>query len=281
MAGLVPAIPIREALRLPRRDRRAKPGDDNREVGVSSSFRDEELLADVIARLIGDVRHVAVGNASPIPATAALLARERGHGRPYVSLLGSPKHTFWTDGGRELFDCASQGRIDVFFLSGGQIDGHGNINLVSIGDYEHPKVRFPGSFGSAYLYYVVPKVILFRTEHSRRTLVPQVDFISAPGSTEPNVFRTGGPIALVTNRCLFAFANGRFRLESVHPGHTVEEVIENTGFDFDRPAQVPETPAPSPETITLMRGTVAQELAEVYPQFAAQVFGVGHTAFAR
>ncbi len=245
------------------------------------NFRDEELLADVIARLIGDVRHVAVGNASPIPATAALLARERGHGRPYVSLLGSPKHTFWTDGGRELFDCAGQGRIDVFFLSGGQIDGHGNINLVSIGDYAHPKVRFPGSFGSAHLYYVVPKVILFRTEHSRRTLVPDVDFISAPGASEPNVFRTGGPIALVTNRCLFSFADGRFRLESVHPGHTVEEVVENTGFDFERPAQVPETPAPSPETLTLMRETVAPQLAEVYPQFAAQVFGVGQAAFAR
>ena len=57
------------------------------------TVRPEELLASVIADLIGDVRHVAVGNASPIPATAALLARERGHGRPYVSLLGSPKNT--------------------------------------------------------------------------------------------------------------------------------------------------------------------------------------------
>src|ERR1041385_1498047 len=184
-------------------------------------FRLEELLADVIANLIGDVRHVAVGNASPIPATAALLARERGRSnglqRPYVSLLQSRKHNFFTDGARELFDCAGQGRIDVFFLSGGQIDGQGNVNLVSIGDYEHPKVRFPGSFGSAYLYYVVPKVILFRTEHSRRTLVPKVDFISAPGGNTPNVFRTGGPIALVTNRCVFSFdrASQRFTLESV------------------------------------------------------------------
>ena len=132
------------------------------------NFRDEELLADVIARLIGDVRHVAVGNASPIPATAALLARERGKGRPYVSLLQSRKHNFFTDGARELFDCAGQGRIDVFFLSGGQIDGHGNVNLVSTGDYTHPKVRFPGSFGSAYLYYVVPKVILFRVPTASR-----------------------------------------------------------------------------------------------------------------
>ncbi len=245
------------------------------------NFRDEELLADVITRLIGDVRHVAVGNASPIPATAALLARERGNGRPYVSLLGSPKNTFWTDGARELFDCAGQGRIDVFFLSGGQIDGQGNINLVSIGDYEHPKVRFPGSFGSAYLYYVVPKVILFRTEHSRRTLVPKVDFVSAPGMSDPNVYRPGGPIALITNRCLFSFADGRFTLESVHPGHTLEEVIENTGFAFSHPGTVPETPPPSHDTLRLMREVVAPQLAEVYPQFARQVFGVGKSAFAR
>jgi glutaconate CoA-transferase subunit B len=252
---------------------------------VTAAFRPEELLADVIARLIGDVRHVAVGNASPIPATAALLARERGNGKPYVSLLQSRKHNFFTDGARELFDCAGQGRIDVFFLSGGQIDGQGNVNLVSTGDYAHPKVRFPGSFGSAYLYYVVPKVILFRTEHSRRTLVPQVDFISAPGISERNVFRPGGPIALVTNRCLFSFADGHFTLVSVHPGHTVDEVIENTGFEFEiadsLPANVPQTPPPSPATLKLMRDVVAPQLAEVYPQFARQVFGVGEPAFAR
>jgi glutaconate CoA-transferase subunit B len=243
---------------------------------TTPDFRDEELLADVIMRLIGEVRHVAVGNASPIPATAALALRERGGGRPYVSLLGSRRHMFFTDGGRELFDCAGQGRIDVFFLSGGEIDGEGNINLVSIGDYEAPKVRFPGSFGSGYLYYVVPKVILFRLEHSRRTLVPKVSFISAPGGNAENVHRPGGPIALVTNRCLFSFdrTKKRFALESVHPGHTVEEVIENTGFEFDRPPEVPVTAAPSSETLTLLRETVAPQVAEVYPQFAQRVFGV-------
>jgi glutaconate CoA-transferase, subunit B len=242
----------------------------------SADFRDEELLADVICRLIGEVRHVAVGAQSPIPATAALLARERGGGKPYVSLLGSRAHTFFTDGARELFDCAGQGRVDVFFLSGGQIDGAGNINLVSVGDYDHPKARFPGSFGSAYLYYVVPKVILFRLEHSRRTLVPKVDFISAPGGSPDNVFRSGGPIALVTNRCLFDFdrVKKRFRLASVHPGHTLGEVIEHTGFEFDRPAGVPTTPAPSAETLRFLRAVVAPMVAEVYPEFAKRVFNV-------
>jgi glutaconate CoA-transferase, subunit B len=242
--------------------------------------RTEELLAGTIAGLIADARHVAVGASSPIPAAAALLARERGDGRPYVSLLGSRRQSFFTDGGRELFDCAGQGRIDAFFLSGAQIDGAGNINLVCIGDYAHPKARFPGSFGSAYLYYVVPKVILFRLEHTRRTLVPKVDFISAPGGSAGNVHRPGGPVALITNRCLFAFdrTRRRFKLESVHPGHTLAEVVENTGFDFDRSEDVPMTQAPSPEALRLLRTVVAPQLTEVYPKFAAEVFGVRQDA---
>src|SRR5205814_10644949 len=90
-----------------------------------------------------------------------------------------------------------------------------------------------------------------------------------------NVFRPGGPIALVTNRCLFDFdrTRRRFCLVSVHPGHSVEEIVANTGFDFDRPAEVPVTPAPSADTLRLMRAAVAPKLAEVYPQFAEKVFG--------
>ena len=98
-----------------------------------------------------------------------------------------------------------------------------------------------------YNYFVVPRVILFRLEHSRRTLVRRVDFISAPGTSPENVYRPGGPIALVTPLCLFAFdgERRRFRLESVHPGHDVDEVAANTGFEFDAPAQVPTTAPPT------------------------------------
>jgi len=242
-----------------------------------TGFRDEELLAEVIARLIGDVRHVAVGNASPIPATAALLARARGNGRPYVSLLQSRKHNFFTDGGRELFDCAAQGRIDVFFLGGGQIDGEANINLVGTGGYPRSTVRFPGSFGSAYLYFLVPRVILFREEHSRRVFVPKVEFVSAPGWSPPEVYRPGGPAALLTSLCLFDFdrARHRFALRSVHPGHTLEEVRDQTGFDFDvpnfdGPDSVPTTPVPDEATLAEIRA-VGSEIAETYPQFAARL----------
>jgi glutaconate CoA-transferase, subunit B len=237
------------------------------------AFRIEELLADVIARLIGDARHVAVGMASPIPAMGALLARQRAGGRPLVSVLQG--QTAFTDGGRELFDCAGQGRVDVFFLSGAQIDGEANINLVCTGDYHHPQTRFAGSFGSSYLAFVVPRVILFRLEHTPRTLVERVDFISAPGTSPPGIYRPGGPVALITSRCLFAFdrPRRRFRLESLHPGHALEEIVAHTGFSFDVPDIVPTTTPPCVETLRLLREVVAPEIAEVYPQFAASVFG--------
>ena len=77
-----------------------------------SAYRPEELLIAVIARLLAGMRHVAMGVASPIPGSAALLARDQNGGLPRVSILGSPRHTFWSDGGKELFDCAAQGRID-------------------------------------------------------------------------------------------------------------------------------------------------------------------------
>lgn len=226
----------------------------------------EELLACVIARLIADAHHVAVGAASPIPATACELLRAKG--RPIrVTRLHKRKGNPFTEGSRELFDLAGQGRIDYFFLGGAQIDGEANINLVRAEGR-----RFPGSFGSGLMYFTC-RTILFREEHSKRVLVPKVEFISAPGWSAPNVYRPGGPVALLTGKALFRWQKEkrRFLLESVHPGHALDEVRESTGFDFD--SQKPgETPAPTPEELALLRSTVAREIASDYPEFARRVW---------
>ena len=118
-------------------------------------------------------------------------------------------------------------------------------------------------------------MILFREEHTRRVMVPQVDFVSAAGPKNDGTYRPGGPIGMLTNLCWFSFDKEalRFRLESVHPGRTVEEVRDNTGFDFDCPAQVPQTPAPDTTTLKLLRSRIASELTDAYPRFVAQVFG--------
>jgi glutaconate CoA-transferase, subunit B len=238
-----------------------------------NEFSRTELLIAVIARLLAGCRHVAVGASSPIPGAGALLARAQSAGNMRVTVLGSTLNNFFTSGGVELFDLAAQGRIDAFFLGGGQIDGQGNINLVGTGDYPQTRVRWPGSFGSAYLYFLVPRVILFREEHTRRVMVPKVDFVSAPGVSDANVYRPGGPHALLTGLGSFSFdkARRKFQLESVHPGHTLEEIRDNTGFDFDHPDRVPATAAPDAALLAQIRHEIRNEIAETYPRFAAQL----------
>ncbi len=232
-------------------------------------YAKEELLASVLARLIGDAGHVAVGAASPIPATGAFFAKVSGNEKLRISLLHKRGGNPFTEGSRELFDLAGQGRIDVFFLGGAQIDGEANINLV-----QAEGKRFPGSFGSAFMYFAAGRTILFREEHSRRVLVPKVDFISAPGWSPPEVERRGGPQALLTGKALFMWQKDqrRFRLESVHPGHSVDEIVELTGFQFDRSAQVKTTEKPTPAEISLLRGPVAKEITANYPDFASRVW---------
>jgi glutaconate CoA-transferase subunit B len=243
------------------------------ELRTAQDYSGRELLIATIADLLDGVRHVAVGASSPIPAAAAMLLRARneigGRERLRISILGSQQHNFFTNGGVELFDCAAQGRVDAFFLGGGQIDGEANINLVGTGDYPTNEVRWPGCFGSAFLYFLVPRVILFREEHSPRVLVDKVEYVSAPGTSE-GVARSGGPYALLTGMALFSFdpSRKRFALRSVHRGSTATDVRANTGFDYDSPADPPQTVAPDPATLALLRGRITQELAETYPQFA-------------
>jgi glutaconate CoA-transferase subunit B len=241
-----------------------------------TDWRTEELLIAVLADMLQGLRHVAVGALSPIPGAAVLLARDRSGGRLRVSILGSEDHNPFTDGGTELFDCAAQGRIDAFFLGGGQIDGRANLNLTGVGGYPASRVRWPGAFGSAFLYFVVPRVILFREEHTPRVLVPEVDFVTAPGTSSPGVYRPGGPFALVTGRCVFRFdrARARFRLVSIHPGHALDEIRAETGFGFDLADHVGETPGPDAATLALIRGRVGRAIAETYPEFARARLGV-------
>ncbi len=239
-----------------------------------SECKPEELLIATLADLLDGCRTIAVGVSSPIPGSAALLARERSAARVHVDVLESFSGNSFTEGSVELFDRAAQGRLDAFFLGGGQIDGEANINLVGVGSYPQVDVRWPGSFGSAYLYFMVPRVILFREEHSPRVFVPRVDFISAPGGSEKQVFRPGGPHALVTGMAAFSFnrEKRRFTLESVHPGHMLKNVLDNTGFEFDHSSDPVTTAVPDAATLALIRGPVAREIAKSYPKFAARVF---------
>jgi glutaconate CoA-transferase subunit B len=238
----------------------------------------EERMAAALARLITDpaappARHIAVGAASPIPAAACWLVKKSGK-NVRLSLLHKRSGNPFTEGTRELFDLTGQGRIDLFFLGGGQIDGQANINLIGTGDWPGSKVRFPGSFGSAFMYMMTPRTILFREEHSARVFVPRVDIVSAPGVSAPGVFRRGTAQALVTGKCVFSFdpIRARFTLVSVHPGETAASIRAATGFDYDEPGEITATPDPTEAELALLRGPVCDEMLETYPEFCRKVW---------
>ena len=237
----------------------------------------EELLISILSNLLSDDNHVAVGAASPIPGAAALLAQEeqKQKGKKLrVTILHSLRFNNFTDGARELFDCAAQGRIDTFFLGGVQIDQEANINLIGIGEYPMLDKRFSGSFGSALMYYVIPKVILFREEHSPRTLVKKVDFISAPGVSDKNLYRPGGPKYLLTNKALFSFnkTNRRFCLEETAPNINQDDIKQQTGFKYDINKKIKHFSLPSKRRLDVLRKTIAPMVSEFYPNFSKKIW---------
>ena len=190
-------------------------------------------MITLLAREVAGLGHVVAGALSPLPAAAALLAqatRADPRDRPGQPALQPLR-------GRRARALRLR-RARAASTPSSSAAARSTARPISISwrsaSSAHPSVRFPGSFGSAYLYFLVPKIVLFREEHSRRSLVRRVDFISAPGKSPENVYRRGGPKALVTGLASFAFAD-RFRLVSIHPGHDLAELRAATGFDFDGP----------------------------------------------
>ena len=246
---------------------------------MHSDIKREELLISQLSDLLVNDKHVAVGAASPIPGAAALLAKEEAklvNKRLRVTILHSNKYNNFTDGARELFDCAAQGRIDTFFLGGVQIDGQANINLVGTGSYPKIEKRFPGSFGSALMYFVVPQIILFREEHSPRTLVDQVDFVSAPGVSDENIYRPGGPKYLLTNSALFKFNKDlkKFSLLKLNQNQTIQDIKELTGFKFDVSKNISDMLDPDTLRLKILRDKIAPMVSEFYPEFTNRIWGI-------
>ena len=132
-------------------------------------------------------------------------------------------------------------------------------------------MRWPGNFGSPYLYSVVKRVVLVRQEHSLRVMVPKVDYVSAAGTRGPRTPRPGGPAALITSRCVFRFDAERqgFELQSVHDGNTLQDIRRETGFGFYFDGdEAPQTPLATEQERELLRTRVADALAPTYPGFA-------------
>jgi len=177
----------------------------------------EELMAVTISREVRDSETVGVGAVSPIPAAGCILAEQLHASHITLIILDSDEYYPFPAGSSELHFLAQRGELDLFFLSGMQIDRRGNFNLHVIGDYNRPTVRMAGAYGSAMLYYMAHRVILFRDQHTKRVFVERVDFVTGAGITPESVYREGGPALVVTPKAVFGWdkAAGEWTLDRV------------------------------------------------------------------
>lgn len=152
------------------------------------------------------------------------------------------------------------GRIDVGFLGAAQIDQYGNVNTTIIGDFDKPKIRLPGSGGGNDIASSSKRIVIIMT-HDKRKFVNRLDYLTSPGyldgpgGRERVGLRGGGPSSVVTNLCVLTFEEEtkKMKLLSVHPTITVQQVLENTGFDLLMPETVLETEPPTYEELKIVR----------------------------
>jgi len=153
-----------------------------------------------------------------------------------------------------------RGYVDYGFLGGAQIDQYGNLNSSFIGDPDNPKVRLPGTGGANDIASLATRVLIAIHQEKKR-FVEKVDFITTPGylqggdSREKAGLTAGGVYRVITQLGLFDFdgKTRRMRLESLHPGATVEDVKERTGFEMLIPDKIPTTEPPTAEELRILR----------------------------
>ena len=152
------------------------------------------------------------------------------------------------------------GKIDVGFLGGAQIDRFGNINATVIGPYAKPKVRLPGSGGSAEIAAWANRVYCL-TPHQARRFPERCDFITSAGflsgrrEREAKGLRGSGPQAVVTDLGILTpdQATGELILTALHAGATVEQAIKNTGWKLKVADDLKTTEPPTDEELRLLR----------------------------
>ncbi len=247
---------------------------------LSQEYNEAELMAVLLSREVRDGEISACGALSQIPAAGLLLAKERHAPDAELIILDSVFGPFHTS--RQFHFLAQRGELGLFFVSGVQIDRHGNYNLHQLGpDRDRPQVRFPGGYGGGLIYYGARRTVVFRTEHTRRSLVERVDFISAAGSTDPDVLRLGHPSRVITPKASFRFEKdqGFLQLHSIHPPHTLAHIRENTGFDLGVTGTVAATPAPTRDELRLLREVIRGKMiaTDTYAEWARKNLGEGET----
>lgn len=240
------------------------------------SYNTAELVCVSSARLLEDGKVVFAG--AGLPLLAAILAQkthaksltilfEGGVIGPFVEPGKLPPstneqrcaaHANMVLSTTDVLLLQQRGYVDYGFLGGAQIDRYGNINSSCIGDWDHPRVRLPGTGGGNDIASLVKVIVAMH--HEKRRLVEKVDFVTSPGyltggrSRQQSGLIAGGMLKVITHLAVLGFdeAKGEMCLEGLQPGATVEEVKQNTGFDLLVREALYEAAPPTEEELTIL-----------------------------
>jgi glutaconate CoA-transferase, subunit B len=224
-----------------------------------------ELQTIVAARSLAGKRSCFIGVGRP--STAALLARIV-HNPKLVLVYESgtigakPYHVPLSIGDGELAETADvvvsvpemfnywigPGQVQVAFLGAAQVDRHANLNSTVIGDYDHPRTRLPGAGGAPEIATGCQEVVVI-APHDPRTFVEKLDFVTTTGARTTQV---------ITDLAVLEPRDGELTLTTLHPGVTVEQVREATGWELRVLDNLGVSEAPSPEELAALRELVSR-----------------------
>jgi glutaconate CoA-transferase subunit B len=227
---------------------------------MNASIETPDLMIYAMALEIENLNTVLHGVSSPLPILAMSVARKT-HAPDMVYISGAEgvdpeidriypssfdarlnRNAVAYFGLHEAFDLAQRGELN------------GNTNLSLIGDVERPKVQLPGGAASAFLMPITPKVVVWVSRHSNKVFVEEVDFVTGQGYNHRSEQYKVNEIVVISNLAVMNFKNPErvMQIQSYHPGHTVDEIKENTGFDLRVAPDVSETPAPTQDILELI-----------------------------
>lgn len=246
-------------------------------------YNSMELMICIAARLLKNGATVGVGTGAP--CAAAMLAQktrspdllvifEAGGIAPLMPSMPisvGDSRTFhkalMATNMSDVFEACQRGMVDYTFLGGAQIDAFGNLNSTVIGDYNQPKVRFPGSGGANDFASFCWNTIVMTPQNSKR-FVKKLDFITTPGYLTGSLAREKaglcpgcGPFKVITDLAVLGFdENTKYmQVENLHPGVTFEKVQENTGFVLGRAINIGQSEPPSQDELRILREEVDPE----------------------
>ena len=243
----------------------------------TSEYNLSQLMVTAAAREIADGEVVFVGMRLPLlgfllakstHAPGAIGVYELGIVRdavapePILTMGDLPNlnRAQWLADTADAMGLLQQGRVDVSFIGGAQVDRFGNLNTSYIGGAETVETRLPGSGGACDLACLGKRHIIVMN-HQKRRFVPRVDYITSPGFGNGPGWRAqiglprGGPAAVITTLGVLRFDSNTCEmiLSATHPGVTVEQVCQNTGWPLKVADDVAVTPAPTATELDMIR----------------------------